>query len=102
MSQKAVRFNLPELPMHIPDLTRIDASRHLLIAGPTASGKSALALAVAQAQGGLIVNADALQIWSCWRAPLPRTKWRRHMRCMDMSDRIAAIRSATGCARCVD
>ena len=38
-----------------------------LIAGPTASGKSALALAVAQAQGGLIVNADALQIWSCWR-----------------------------------
>lgn len=67
MSQKAVRFNLPELPMHTPDLTRIDASRHLLIAGPTASGKSALALAVAQAQGGLIVNADALQIWSCWR-----------------------------------
>lgn len=45
----------------------IDASRHLLIAGPTASGKSALALAVAQAQGGVIVNADALQIWSCWR-----------------------------------
>lgn len=50
--------------MHLAD---IDASRHLLIAGPTASGKSALALAVAQAQGGLIVNADALQIWSCWR-----------------------------------
>lgn len=45
----------------------IDPSRHLLIAGPTASGKSALALAVAEAQGGLIVNADALQIWSCWR-----------------------------------
>lgn len=49
------------------DLTQIDGSRHLLIAGPTASGKSALALAVAQAQGGLIVNADALQVWSCWR-----------------------------------
>lgn len=49
------------------DLTAIDASRHLLIAGPTASGKSALALAVAQAQGGLVVNADALQVWSCWR-----------------------------------
>ena len=49
------------------DLTQIDASRHLLIAGPTASGKSALAMAVAQAQGGLIVNADALQVWSCWR-----------------------------------
>ncbi len=45
----------------------IDPDRHLLIAGPTASGKSSLALAVARAQGGLIVNADALQIWSCWR-----------------------------------
>ncbi|MDM7458241.1 MAG: tRNA (adenosine(37)-N6)-dimethylallyltransferase MiaA [Paracoccus sp. (in: a-proteobacteria)] len=40
----------------------------MLIAGPTASGKSALAFAVAQSQGGLIVNADALQVWSCWRA----------------------------------
>lgn len=53
--------------MSAPDLTAIDASRHLLIAGPTASGKSALALAVAQAQGGLVVNADALQVWSCWQ-----------------------------------
>ena len=59
-------FNSRET-MHAPDLSLIDASRHLLIAGPTASGKSALALAVAQAQGGLIVNADALQVWSCWR-----------------------------------
>jgi tRNA dimethylallyltransferase len=48
-------------------LNGIDPSRHLLIAGPTASGKSALALAVAKQQGGVIVNADALQIWSCWR-----------------------------------
>lgn len=53
--------------MLAPDLAWIDPARHLLIAGPTASGKSALALAVAQAQGGLIVNADALQVWSCWR-----------------------------------
>lgn len=53
--------------MQAPDLAQIDPARHLLIAGPTASGKSALALAVAQTQGGLIVNADALQIWSCWR-----------------------------------
>ena len=48
-------------------LDQIDPRRHLLIAGPTASGKSALAMRVAQAQGGLIVNADALQVWSCWR-----------------------------------
>ncbi|MDP5307781.1 tRNA (adenosine(37)-N6)-dimethylallyltransferase MiaA [Paracoccus spongiarum] len=53
--------------MAAPDLAWIDPARHLLIAGPTASGKSALALAVARAQGGLIVNADALQVWSCWR-----------------------------------
>ena len=46
---------------------QIDPKRHLLIAGPTASGKSALAMDVARAQGGLIVNADALQVWSCWR-----------------------------------
>lgn len=48
-------------------LSLFDPSRHLLIAGPTASGKSSLAMQVAKAQGGLIVNADALQIWSCWR-----------------------------------
>lgn len=41
--------------------------RHVLIAGPTASGKSALALDLARAQGGVVVNADALQVWSCWR-----------------------------------
>ena len=34
-----------------------------LIAGPTASGKSALALRLAQAVGGEVVNADALQIY---------------------------------------
>ena len=59
-----------------PDLSRIDATRHLLIAGPTASGKSALALAVARAQGGLIVNADALQVWSCWRVLTARPSHR--------------------------
>ena len=37
--------------------------RAVLIAGPTASGKSALALAMAQQQGGIIVNADAMQVY---------------------------------------
>ncbi len=41
--------------------------RPVLIAGPTASGKSALALAIAEAHGGLIVNADALQVHDRWR-----------------------------------
>ncbi|SDD82518.1 tRNA dimethylallyltransferase [Paracoccus isoporae] len=48
-------------------LRSIDPGRHVIIAGPTASGKSDLAMAIAAAQGGTVVNADALQIWSCWR-----------------------------------
>ena len=39
----------------------------MLIAGPTASGKSALALQIAEAQGGVVVNADALQVYDDWR-----------------------------------
>ncbi|WP_349236238.1 tRNA (adenosine(37)-N6)-dimethylallyltransferase MiaA [Devosia sp. Root105] len=35
----------------------------MLIAGPTASGKSALALDLARQQGGVIVNTDALQVY---------------------------------------
>ena len=35
----------------------------ILIAGPTASGKSALALALAERIGGTIVNADSMQVY---------------------------------------
>jgi len=35
----------------------------VLIAGPTASGKSALALEVAESLGGVIVNADSMQVY---------------------------------------
>ena len=49
------------------DLRQIDPRRPVLIAGPTASGKSALALEIARAQGGVVVNADALQVFSNWR-----------------------------------
>lgn len=45
----------------------LDPARPVLIAGPTASGKSALALAIAEAQGGVVVNADALQVFAGWR-----------------------------------
>lgn len=52
---------MPDIPSWIaPD-------RHVLLAGPTASGKSGLALRLAETQGGIIVNADAQQVWSCWR-----------------------------------
>ena len=37
--------------------------RTILIAGPTASGKSALALAVAEKHCGTIVNADSMQVY---------------------------------------
>lgn len=41
--------------------------RALLIMGPTASGKSALALAVAERVGGEIVNADSMQVYRDFR-----------------------------------
>lgn len=50
-----------------PVLPEIPADRPVLIAGATASGKSALALRIAEEAGGVIVNADALQVWSCWQ-----------------------------------
>lgn len=39
----------------------------VLIAGPTASGKSGLAMELAARDGRVIVNADALQVFDCWR-----------------------------------
>jgi tRNA dimethylallyltransferase len=41
----------------------ISEKRALLIAGPTASGKSALALTFARACGATIVNADSMQVY---------------------------------------
>src|SRR5689334_2671426 len=43
--------------------TRSMEPRIWLIAGPTASGKSALALRLAEATGGEIVNADSMQLY---------------------------------------
>jgi tRNA dimethylallyltransferase len=37
--------------------------RALIIAGPTASGKSALALAIAERLGGTIINTDSMQVY---------------------------------------
>ncbi len=36
----------------------------LIVAGPTASGKSALALAMAERLGGCIINADSMQVYA--------------------------------------
>ena len=52
------------MSLRLKDVSR-DAP--ILIAGPTASGKSALAMELAARDGRIIVNADALQVYDCWR-----------------------------------
>jgi len=52
-----IRDVIASLPTDLP----------VLIAGPTASGKSALALVIAETRGGVVVNADASQVYDCWR-----------------------------------
>jgi tRNA dimethylallyltransferase len=46
------------------DNPQADSSRIFLIAGPTASGKSAYALRLAETTGAEIVNADSMQIYA--------------------------------------
>ncbi len=41
-----------------------DRPRVALIAGPTASGKSALAVAIARAHDGVVINADSAQVYA--------------------------------------
>ena len=48
-------------------ISGISREAPVLIAGPTASGKSALAREIAARDGRVIVNADALQVYGCWR-----------------------------------
>jgi tRNA dimethylallyltransferase len=74
MSENAARFNVKARGMaEIADILnalRADpppVARPVLLAGPTASGKSALALGLAEAQGRAVVNADALQVYDMWR-----------------------------------
>jgi tRNA dimethylallyltransferase len=43
--------------------SRGENNKAVLIAGPTASGKSALALELAQKNGGVIINADSMQVY---------------------------------------
>src|SRR5215216_3683642 len=41
----------------------LSLSKAVLIAGPTASGKSALALELAQKTGGVVINTDSMQVY---------------------------------------
>jgi tRNA dimethylallyltransferase len=63
MSQNRVRFNGGSA-VRIDGISR---EAPVLIAGPTASGKSALAMELAARDARLIVNADALQVYANWR-----------------------------------
>ena len=49
------------------DIRGISREAPVLLAGPTASGKSALAMEIAARDGRMIVNADALQVYDGWR-----------------------------------
>jgi tRNA dimethylallyltransferase len=66
--------------MTMPDLNHLSPDRPVLIAGPTASGKSALALRIAQDHGGVIVNADAIQVFANWRVLTARPSRRDEAR----------------------
>jgi len=44
-------------------VSRRHVGKAVLIAGPTASGKSALALELALAAGGVVINADSMQVY---------------------------------------
>ncbi|WP_407493607.1 tRNA (adenosine(37)-N6)-dimethylallyltransferase MiaA [Pseudooceanicola sp. MF1-13] len=70
MGENAKQFNAPFTQNQgtgemIPDW--VSSERPVLIAGPTASGKSALALEIAARDGGVVINADAIQVYDNWR-----------------------------------
>lgn len=48
-------------------IASLSAEHPVLIAGPTASGKSRLAMEIASHFGSTVINADALQVYSDWR-----------------------------------
>jgi tRNA dimethylallyltransferase len=63
MSQNHAMFNLGS-SLQFDGISR---EAPVLLAGPTASGKSALAMQLAARDNRLIVNADALQVYENWR-----------------------------------
>ena len=48
-------------------ISSLSETRPILVAGATASGKSALALKMAKQLGGVIINADAMQVYAGWQ-----------------------------------
>jgi tRNA dimethylallyltransferase len=56
------------------------SSKAILIAGPTASGKSALALQLAERLGGSIINADSMQVYRDFRTLTARPSPKEELR----------------------
>ncbi len=73
-------------------------TKAVLIAGPTASGKSALALALAEATGGVVINTDSMQVYSDLRIitarPTPEDEARAPHRLYGYCD--AAVNCSAG------
>ena len=74
----------------------------VVIAGPTASGKSALALALAEQRGGTIINADASQVYRDLRVltarPSPEDEARAHHRLFGHVDGASSSNAAAWAA----
>ncbi len=67
----------------------------LLVAGPTASGKSALALAIAERYGGVVINADSMQVYRDLRVITARPTLEEEMR---VPHRLYGVRPAAEAA----
>lgn len=66
MSENEQNIN-NEIDQMLCSFVQIPSKTPILIAGTTASGKSALALEIAAHFGGIIINADAIQVYRNWR-----------------------------------
>ena len=60
-------INSTEIPSMNRMFKKVNMLEPILICGPTASGKSKLAMNLANEFGAIIINADALQIYDGWR-----------------------------------
>ena len=57
-------MSVPALPS---ELKTLQPRTPVLIAGPTGCGKSALAMRIAQEHGGVVINADSIQVYGTFR-----------------------------------
>jgi tRNA dimethylallyltransferase len=57
-------MSVPALPS---ELATLQPRTPVLIAGPTGCGKSALAMRIAQEHGGVVINADSIQVYGIFR-----------------------------------